>query len=168
MILEGRHKFGLTNEIPRLPSGDPQECQRPIPSLIEVSSEVRLEEDRTSAMSSLTTPAIDFVAFSAKSSAYDNERHNGKPIPICHCKKQWHTKSSVESYMIVPLEVRRCFSNDKQNPRRAYVSEFMGPSQSPKDLCLTTLGAIAQIGISQSFSLINVDGKNPRSLTLTP
>ncbi|KAA0035164.1 kirola-like [Cucumis melo var. makuwa] len=66
MVLEGRYKFGfLTGKIPRPPPNNPQDwkivwncpsngrilSQRPVPSLMEVYSEVRLEEDRTSAMS---------------------------------------------------------------------------------------------------------------------
>ena len=41
--------------------------QRPIASLMKACYEVCLEEDRTSAMSSLINPVIDFVAFSARS-----------------------------------------------------------------------------------------------------
>ncbi|KAA0067529.1 putative mitochondrial protein [Cucumis melo var. makuwa] len=93
---------------------------------MKVCSEVRLEEDCTSVMSSLMTPAIDSTTFSAKSPSHDSERHNGKPIPICeHCKKQWHTKEQC-------WKLHGCL---------------------PK-------GAIAQIGISQSFSLISIDWKN--------
>ena len=51
--------------------------------------------------------------------------------------------------------------NDKHNMGRAYVSESASPSQLSEDPSPTTLGAIAQSGILQSFSLINVDGKNP-------
>ena len=36
--------------------------QRPIPSLMEVCSEIRLEEDHTSAMNISTTPSIDSAA----------------------------------------------------------------------------------------------------------
>ncbi|KAA0042445.1 Beta-galactosidase [Cucumis melo var. makuwa] len=62
--------------------------QRPFPSLMEVCSEVCLEEDRTSAMNILTTLAIDSVAFSVTSSTHDSEKHNGKPVPIYeHYKK---------------------------------------------------------------------------------
>ncbi|TYK05622.1 UBN2_3 domain-containing protein [Cucumis melo var. makuwa] len=54
----------------------------------EVCFEVRLEENHTIVTSTLTTPAIDFVAFSAKSLSHDRERHNGEPICISmHCKK---------------------------------------------------------------------------------
>ncbi|KAA0054864.1 Retrovirus-related Pol polyprotein from transposon TNT 1-94 [Cucumis melo var. makuwa] len=67
--------------------------QRPLPSLMEVCFEVRLEEDRTNAMGVLTTPTIDSAAFSARSSNHDSDKNNGKSIPVCeHCKKQWHTK----------------------------------------------------------------------------
>ena len=63
--------------------------QRPLPSLMEVCFEVRLEEDRTNAMGVLTTPTIDSAAFSARSSNHDSDKNNGKSIPVCeHCKKQ--------------------------------------------------------------------------------
>ncbi|KAA0053517.1 Cysteine-rich RLK (receptor-like protein kinase) 8 [Cucumis melo var. makuwa] len=58
---------------------------------MEVCFEVCLEEDRTNAMSVLTTPTIDFAAFSARSLNHDSDKN--KPILVCeHCKKQWHTK----------------------------------------------------------------------------
>ncbi|KAA0051110.1 reverse transcriptase [Cucumis melo var. makuwa] len=47
--------------------------QRPLPSLMEVF-EARLEEDRTNAMGVLTTPTIDSVAFSARSSNHDSDK----------------------------------------------------------------------------------------------
>lgn len=40
--------------------------QRPVPSLMEVHSEVRFEKDRTSAMNILTTLAIDSSAYSVR------------------------------------------------------------------------------------------------------
>ncbi|KAA0035962.1 uncharacterized protein E5676_scaffold349G00540 [Cucumis melo var. makuwa] len=59
---------------------------------------VHHEEDHTSVMNSLTTPTIGSDAFNVESPSHDNERHNGKPIPICeHCKKQWHIMNNVES-----------------------------------------------------------------------
>ena len=60
---------------------------------MEVCSEIRLEEDRTSAINISATPTIDSVAFSVRSSNSGSDKHNGKLIPICeHCKNQWHTK----------------------------------------------------------------------------
>ena len=65
-------------------------------------------------------------------------------------------------------EVKKCSSNDKQNSRRAYISESASTSQpygptinqnGPNPL--STLGAITQSDMSRSLSLINVDGKNP-------
>ena len=54
---------------------------------MEVCYEV-LKEDRTNAMSVLTTPTTNSTAFSARSSTHDSEKNSGKPIPICeHCKK---------------------------------------------------------------------------------
>ncbi|TYJ97336.1 reverse transcriptase [Cucumis melo var. makuwa] len=54
---------------------------------------IRLEEDRTSTMYILATPAIDYVAFSARPSTHDGKKDNGKLVLIYeHCKKQKHTK----------------------------------------------------------------------------
>ncbi|KAA0062583.1 RNA polymerase II C-terminal domain phosphatase-like 1 [Cucumis melo var. makuwa] len=97
----------------------------PISSLMEVCFEVCLEEDRMSAMNILTTPAIDSAAFSARSYTHDS----GK----------------------------KCPPNDKQNSGQAYVSESIGTSQpfglteNQNDPSLSTLGAIAQSGSSESF-----------------
>ncbi|KAA0037521.1 Beta-galactosidase [Cucumis melo var. makuwa] len=55
--------------------------QRPISSLMEVCSEICLEEDRTSAMNISTTPSIDSTAFSVRFSTSGNDKYNGKPIP---------------------------------------------------------------------------------------
>jgi len=64
--------------------------QKPTPTLMEVCSEVRLEEDRSSAMNVMATSVIDSVVFSAKSFG---DKQNEKPPPICeHCKKPWHTR----------------------------------------------------------------------------
>ena len=63
--------------------------QRSILSLMEVCSEILLEENRTNAMNSSTISAIDSTAFSARSPTSGSEKNNGKPIPVCdHCKKQ--------------------------------------------------------------------------------
>ena len=42
---------------------------------MEVCFEVRLEEDRTSAMSILPTLAIDYVAFNVKTPVHDSEEY---------------------------------------------------------------------------------------------
>ncbi|TYK23966.1 UBN2_3 domain-containing protein [Cucumis melo var. makuwa] len=107
--------------------------QRPLPSLMEGCFEVRLEEDRTNAMSVLTTHTIDSAAFSARSLNHDSDKNNGKSIPVCeHSKKQWHTKDQCGNSTIVPKETKTL-----------------------------TPGAIAQSGMPQSLRLISVDGKNP-------
>ena len=142
--------------------------QRPIPSLMEVCSEIRLEEDRTSAMNISATPTIDSAAFSARSSNSSSDKHNGKPIPVCeHCKKQWHTKEQCWKLHGRPPGSKKRPSNDKQNTGRAYVSESAEPPQqsdphkNQTDLSLATLGAIVQSGIPHSFGLVSIDGKNP-------
>ncbi|KAA0066521.1 Retrovirus-related Pol polyprotein from transposon TNT 1-94 [Cucumis melo var. makuwa] len=77
--------------------------QRPLPSLMEVCFEVRLEENRTNAMGVLTTPTIDFAAFSARSSNHDSDKNNGKSIPVCE-----HSDGSLTSIagkgQIVPFD----------------------------------------------------------------
>ncbi|KAA0043313.1 UBN2_3 domain-containing protein [Cucumis melo var. makuwa] len=108
--------------------------QRPLPSLMEVCFEVRLEEDHTNVMGVLTTSTIDSVAFSARSSNHNSNKNNGKSILVCeHCKKQCHTKD-------------QCWKLHGR-PLRASQTKTL------------TLGAIAQSGMSQSLGLISVDGK---------
>ncbi|KAA0051025.1 UBN2_3 domain-containing protein [Cucumis melo var. makuwa] len=87
--------------------------QRPIPFLMEVCSDVRLEEDHTSAMNTLPVPAIDSVVFNVRSSTHDSKKHNGKSIPICeHCKKSGIPRNVIGNYMVVPQEVRN--SSERQ------------------------------------------------------
>ncbi|TYK11079.1 Beta-galactosidase [Cucumis melo var. makuwa] len=142
--------------------------QRPLPSLMEVCFEVRLEEDRTNAMGVLTTPTIDSAAFSARSSNHDSDKNNGKSIPVCeHCKKQWHTKDQCWKLHGRPPGGKKRSSNEKQNSGRAYISETTPASTSQStdptvsQTKTPTLGAIAQSGMPQSLGLISVDGKNP-------
>ncbi|KAA0054884.1 Beta-galactosidase [Cucumis melo var. makuwa] len=142
--------------------------QRPLPSLMEVCFEVRLEEDRTNAMSVLTTPTIDSAAFSARFSNHDSDKNNGKSIPVCeHCKKQWNTKDQCWKLHGLPLGGKKRSSNEKQNSGRAYISETTPASTSQStdptasQTKTLTLGAIAQSGMPQSLGLISVDGKNP-------
>ena len=67
--------------------------QRPIPSPMEVCSEIRLEENRTSTMNISATHAIDSATFNVRSSTSGSDKHNGKPVSVCeHCNEQWHTK----------------------------------------------------------------------------
>ncbi|KAA0050614.1 Chaperonin Cpn60 [Cucumis melo var. makuwa] len=118
--------------------------QIPLLSLMEVCFEVCLEEDRINAMAVLTTPTIDSVAFSARSSNHDSDKNNGKSILVC----------------------KKRSSNEKQNSGRAYISETT-PASTSQSIGSTasqtktpTLGAIAQSGMPQSLRLISVDGKN--------
>ncbi|KAA0025328.1 cysteine-rich RLK RECEPTOR-like protein kinase [Cucumis melo var. makuwa] len=142
--------------------------QRPLPSLMEVCFEVRLEEDRTNVMGVLTTPTIDSAAFSARSSNHDSDKNNGKSIPVCeHCKKQWHTKDQCWKLHGRPPGGKKRSSNEKQNSGRAYISETTPASTSQStdptasQTKTPTLSAIAQSGMPQSLGLISVDGKNP-------
>ncbi|KAA0043032.1 reverse transcriptase [Cucumis melo var. makuwa] len=124
--------------------------QRPLPSLMEVYFEVRLEEDRTNAMGVLTTPTIDSATFSARSSNHESDKNNGKSIPVCeHCKKQWHTKDQCWKLHGRPPGGKKRSSNEKQNSRRAYISETTPASTSQST------------GMPQSLGLISIDGKNP-------
>ncbi|TYK02329.1 RNA polymerase II C-terminal domain phosphatase-like 1 [Cucumis melo var. makuwa] len=90
--------------------------QRPIPSLIKNCFEIHLENDRASAMSSPTIPAIEPAAFSARSPSHDSEKHNGKLIPVCeHCKKHWHTKEQCLKLHGCPPGGKKRPSNNKQD-----------------------------------------------------
>ncbi|KAA0059996.1 putative tRNA pseudouridine synthase [Cucumis melo var. makuwa] len=147
--------------------------QRPLPSLMEVCFEVRLEEDRTNAMGVLTTPTIDSAAFSARSSNHDSDKNNGKSIPVCeHCKKQWHTKDQCLKLHDRLPGGKKQSSNEKQNSGRAYISETTPASTSQStdptasQTKTPTQGAIPQSGMPQSLGLISVDRKNPWILDL--
>ncbi|KAA0025960.1 Cysteine-rich RLK (RECEPTOR-like protein kinase) 8 [Cucumis melo var. makuwa] len=115
--------------------------QRPLPSLMEVCFEVRLEEDCTNAVGVLTTPTIDFVAFSAWSLDHGSDKNNGKPIPVC----------------------KKRSSNEKHISRCAYISEttFASTCQSigpiARQTKTPTLGAIAQSSMPQFLGLISID-----------
>ena len=62
--------------------------QRPIPSLMEVCYEVRLQKDKVCAMNITTIYATVSTAFSAKLSGFDSEKQNEKQTLVCeHCKK---------------------------------------------------------------------------------
>ncbi|TYK25875.1 UBN2_3 domain-containing protein [Cucumis melo var. makuwa] len=69
--------------------------QRPLPSLMEVCFEVYLEEDHSNVMGVLTTPIINSVTFSARSSNHDSDKNNGKPIPMCEHKETMTHQGSV-------------------------------------------------------------------------
>ena len=66
----------------------------------------------------------------------------------------------------LPPGGKKCPPNDKQNSKRAYVSESVGTSQPSShtgkrnNLSLSTLGVVAQSSMLQLLSLISVDGKN--------
>ncbi|KAA0032806.1 glutathione S-transferase DHAR3 [Cucumis melo var. makuwa] len=80
--------------------------QRPIPSLMKVCYEIRLEEDRTSAMSISTTLTIDSATFSARSSTSGSDKHNGRLLLYMSIAKNNDIpKNSVGNYMVVSQEV---------------------------------------------------------------
>lgn len=109
-----------------------------------------------SAMNILTTPAIDFATFNARSSTPDGEKHNGNLVPVCeHCKKTQHTKEHNWKLHGRPPSGKKRLPNDKQNSGCAYVSEYARTSQpysstGNQDPSPPTLGAIAQLGILSS------------------
>ena len=95
---------------------------------MEVCFEVRLEEDCTSVMSSLTITTIDFASFSAESPSHDSERHNGKPIPNCeHCKKQWHTKEQCWKLHGRPPEIRDALTTKNKTRGGLMLVSFPAP-----------------------------------------
>ncbi|TYK25851.1 Beta-galactosidase [Cucumis melo var. makuwa] len=127
--------------------------QRPLPSLMELCFEVFFEEDCTNVMCKLTTPATDSTAFSVQSSTHDNDKNNGKPIPVCeHYKKQWHTKDQYWKLHSHPLGGKKRSFNKKQNSGCAHVSETttISTSQQTESTASQTktpiLGAITQPG----------------------
>lgn len=71
-----------------------------MPSLMEVRSKVRLEEDRTFVMSTSRTPAVDIAALNvtifgneSNNTSGSESKNNGKQTPICdYYKKLWHTR----------------------------------------------------------------------------
>ena len=82
-------------------------------------------------MGILTTPTIDFAAFSARSLTQDNDKNNGRSIHVCeHCKKQWHTKDQCWKLHNRPPKGKKWPSNEKQNSGRAHVSETTTASTS--------------------------------------
>ncbi|XP_038902431.1 uncharacterized protein LOC120089076 [Benincasa hispida] len=57
---------------------------RPVPSLMEVCSGIRLEEDRSNAMNNPVIQLTNFAAFKVSRT----DKQNGKVLPACeHCKK---------------------------------------------------------------------------------
>ncbi|KAL0545260.1 hypothetical protein IC582_020410 [Cucumis melo] len=125
--------------------------QRPLPSLMEVCFEVRVEKDRTNVIGVLTTPTIDSAAFGAWSLNHDSGKNNGKTISVCeHYKKQWHTKDQCWNLHGHPPGGKKRSSNKKQYSGRAYISETTptstsqstGPTANQTET--PTLGVIAQ------------------------
>ncbi|XP_038906526.1 uncharacterized protein LOC120092499 isoform X3 [Benincasa hispida] len=96
--------------------------QRPTPSLREVCSEVRLEEDRSHATNNPVTVSTNASAFVTKASSSDSDK---KPTPVCeHCKKPWYTKDQCWKLHGRPPNSRRRQSHDKSNFGRALVSDY--------------------------------------------
>ena len=71
--------------------------QRPIPSLMKVYIEMRLEEDKVRAMNFTVVSTKDSAAFSVKLSGSNSDKQNGKHTSMCeHCNKYRHTKEMLE------------------------------------------------------------------------
>ncbi|XP_038880494.1 uncharacterized protein LOC120072153 [Benincasa hispida] len=72
---------------------------RPIPSLMEVCSEVRLEEDRSKAMNSTLVTPTNSTVF--KTSGPVQDKQNTKPPLVCeHCKKPGTLKISAGNFTV--------------------------------------------------------------------
>ncbi|KAA0064303.1 Retrovirus-related Pol polyprotein from transposon TNT 1-94 [Cucumis melo var. makuwa] len=107
--------------------------QRPLPSLMEVCFEVRLEEDRTNAMGVLLPLPLT-------------------PLPLA-LGPQIMTVTRIMGSQFL------CVSTARNNgtPRISVGNSTVVPQETKTP----TLGAIAQSGMPQSLGLISVDGKNP-------
>ncbi|XP_038882373.1 uncharacterized protein LOC120073640 [Benincasa hispida] len=71
---------------------------RPVPSLMEVCSEIRLEKDRSNSMNNPVTKSPDSAAFKV----LRTDKQNGKVPPVCeHYKKPGTLRSNVGSFMVV-------------------------------------------------------------------
>ncbi|KAL0536299.1 hypothetical protein IC582_025242 [Cucumis melo] len=106
--------------------------QRPLPSLMEVCFEVRLEKDRTNAMGK---------QWHTKDQCW---KLHGRP-PGGKKRSSNEKQNSGRAYI------------SETTP--ASTSQSMDPTASQTKT--PTLGAIAQSGMPQSLGLISVDGKNP-------
>ncbi|XP_038889967.1 uncharacterized protein LOC120079712 [Benincasa hispida] len=119
---------------------------RPVPSLMEVCLEVRLEEDRSSATNNPSPNPIDSAAFGAKSFGVDGDKQNSKSPPICeHCKKSWHTKDQCWKLHGRPPNGKCRLSNDKSKSGRALVSDSIdvaSQSQVANQTDLVLLGSV--------------------------
>ncbi|KAA0066678.1 UBN2_3 domain-containing protein [Cucumis melo var. makuwa] len=107
--------------------------QRPLPFLMEVCFEVRLEEDRTNAMGVLLPIPLT-------------------PLPLA-LGPQIMTVTRIMGSQFL------CVSTARNNgtPRISVGNSTVVPQETKTP----TLGAIAQSGMPQSLGLISVDGKNP-------
>ncbi|KAL0556911.1 hypothetical protein IC582_005428 [Cucumis melo] len=80
--------------------------QRPLPSLMEVCFEVRLEEDRTNAMGVLTTPTIDSAAFSDPQIMTVTRIMGSQFLCVSTARNNGTPRISVGNFTVVPQEVR--------------------------------------------------------------
>ncbi|TYK00188.1 Copia protein [Cucumis melo var. makuwa] len=107
--------------------------QRPLPSLMEVCFEVRLEEDRTDAMSVLLPLPLTLL-----------------PLAL---GPQIMTVTGIMGSQFLCVSTARNNGTLRINVGNSTVV--------PQETKTPTLGAIAQSGMPQSLGLISVDGKNP-------
>ncbi|KAA0066552.1 Retrovirus-related Pol polyprotein from transposon TNT 1-94 [Cucumis melo var. makuwa] len=92
-------------------------------------------------------------------------------LRVCeHCKQTWHTKENCWKLHGRPPNSKRCPQNDKHNSDKAFMSNTASapPTSIPtgyhSDPNTSSLEAIAQSSNSQSFNLININGRKPRIL----
>ncbi|TYJ98043.1 Retrovirus-related Pol polyprotein from transposon TNT 1-94 [Cucumis melo var. makuwa] len=92
-------------------------------------------------------------------------------LRVCeHCKQTWHTKENFWKLHGRPPNSKRCPQNDKHNSDKAFMSNTASapptsiPTEYHSDPNTSSLEAIAQSSNSQSFNLININGRKPRIL----
>ena len=113
---------------------------------------------------SLPNVPSNYITNSVASSAQSLTHDNKKPVLVCeHCKKQRHTKDRCWKLHSRPPRGNKCSSKEQQNLGRTDVREIASTSQPigpiASQTSSSTLSAIAQSGMSQSFGLI-VDETN--------
>ncbi|KAA0063757.1 reverse transcriptase [Cucumis melo var. makuwa] len=90
--------------------------QRPIPSLMEVCSKRFALSDHTSAMTSLTNPTIDFVAFNARSPSHAiRSTVENQSLSVNTVENSCIPRSNVGNYIVVPQEVRNALTTTNKH-----------------------------------------------------
>ncbi|XP_038887079.1 uncharacterized protein LOC120077255 [Benincasa hispida] len=125
--------------------------QRPTPSLMEVCSGIRLEEDRSIERNNPVITSTD--AFATKSSSINSDK---RPTPVReHCKKLWHTKDQCWKLHGRPPNSKHRQPHDKSISGQALVSDLINknPQQQPSTDSTTSLSTIGVSAIAQSGNI---------------